>query len=574
MRYTRGVLHATLALSALAAVQAPGDLATGIPPARRADRVAVITIKGPIDGITLQSVERRVARAREAGADAIVLELDTPGGEMKATLDLCRLVKSECPPNTVAWVNPQAYSAGAILALAARRIIVHPSGVFGDAAPIQAIPGVGMMELPAAERAKLESPLLSEVIDSARRNHVDEQLVQAFVAVGVELWMLEDVQTGERVFVDRAEYRAVFGDDPPQTLTAATPPAASAPVKVRPRFTDLFQRLPNGAGAPPPPDSADRKARLEMEQSLPPSRPMLGAADRARWRLVTQIDSADRLLTLRAAEGMAAGLVDSLVADDRDLARYFGASRVDRYDETWSEELVWLLMSMPVRLVLVAVMIICFLVELAVPGFGIFGVVATLCLAVLVGTPFLVGLANWWQLVLMVGGLLMVALELVVLPGTLILGICGVVAILVGIGSTFVTSEFSTPAGQRELISGIAITFGVAVASSVVGGWLLRRLGGPWFMRRLVLQAEVAGVGMVSAAEADAMGGGGAGGPAGGPVVGSLGVAITSLRPAGKGEFNGRPYDVRSVDGFLDSGAAVRVVRRGPAEFEVEAVRE
>ena len=79
---------------------------------------------------------------------------------------------------------------------------------------------------------------------------------------------------------------------------------------------------------------------------------------------------------------------------------------------------------------------------------------------------------------------------------------------------------------------------------------------------------------MVSAAEADAMGGGGAGGPAGGPVVGSLGVAITSLRPAGKGEFNGRPYDVRSVDGFLDSGAAVRVVRRGPAEFEVEAVRE
>lgn len=85
---------------------------SAVPAYRQANTVAVLTIHGAIDGITLRSLERRVRQARADGADAIVFDLYTPGGKMDATLDICHLIRTEAPANTVAWINPQAYSAG------------------------------------------------------------------------------------------------------------------------------------------------------------------------------------------------------------------------------------------------------------------------------------------------------------------------------------------------------------------------------------------------------------------------------------------------------------------------------
>ena len=117
----------------------------------------------------------------------MVIELDTPGGELMATLELTNLIRSQAPANTIAWINPFAFSAGTILALSAREIITSPEATFGDAAPV-----TGLGPLPAAERAKIESPLLAEVTEAARRRTYDEKLVQAFVSVGIELWLLRD----------------------------------------------------------------------------------------------------------------------------------------------------------------------------------------------------------------------------------------------------------------------------------------------------------------------------------------------------------------------------------------------
>jgi membrane-bound serine protease (ClpP class) len=175
---------------------------TAVPAYRQANTVAVLTVHGPIDGITLRSLERRVRQAKADGADAIVLDIDTPGGALDSTLDICHLIRTESPANTVAWINPKAYSAGTIIALACREIVVGPNSAFGDAAPISPFGPI-----PITERAKVESPLLTEVIDSARTNHYDEKLVESFIGVGVELWMIEHKDTGERVFVDRAVVR-------------------------------------------------------------------------------------------------------------------------------------------------------------------------------------------------------------------------------------------------------------------------------------------------------------------------------------------------------------------------------
>ena len=57
------------------------------------------------------------------------------------------------------------------------------------------MPIAGLIELPPAERAKLEAPLLTEVVDSARRNGYDEKLVQSMVS---EMQTEEDVYSTPR----------------------------------------------------------------------------------------------------------------------------------------------------------------------------------------------------------------------------------------------------------------------------------------------------------------------------------------------------------------------------------------
>src|SRR5690606_8242157 len=111
-----------------------------IPAARQAKNVAVITIRGEINALVAQSFTRRLSLAQRAGADAIVVELDTPGGEVPAVLAITTALKSASTGNTVAWINPAAYSGGAVIAWACREIVAAPNASVGDARPIMPDP--------------------------------------------------------------------------------------------------------------------------------------------------------------------------------------------------------------------------------------------------------------------------------------------------------------------------------------------------------------------------------------------------------------------------------------------------
>jgi membrane-bound serine protease (ClpP class) len=190
---------AALAGSTAAWAQSPtAEPMRAVPAGRQAGRVAVLPITGPIDQVTLWSLERRMKAMQEGAYDALVIELDTPGGEVDATLDICLRLKSDAPANTVAWIHPKAYSAGTIIALACREIVVAPGSVFGDAAPISVMPGLGLQPLPAAERAKFESPILDELDAAAAKRGEDQRLLQAFVVTERELWLVERTSDGAR----------------------------------------------------------------------------------------------------------------------------------------------------------------------------------------------------------------------------------------------------------------------------------------------------------------------------------------------------------------------------------------
>ena len=537
-----------------------------VPAYRQANTVAVLVVHGPIDKVTLSSLERRIKRAIQEGAEAVVLDLDTPGGALEATLDICHLVRNDAPPNTVAWVNPKAYSAGTIIALACREIVVSPDAVFGDAAPISPFGQIAV-----TERAKLESPILSEVIDSARRNHYDEKLVQAFISVGVELWLIEHNDTGERIFVDRREYEMVMGDEPPSELTRVAPPptpAVSQPIS--PWFNTS---LPAAAAAEPDPDDREALQRqIELEQDRPSSRRVLAETDRGQWKHVMQVVSNDRLLVLRPSESAYYGLSAAVIADDEQLKAYFGARTVVRYDQSWSESLVQFLTNPIVRTVLLVIFVIALLIELAAPGLGVFGATAGVALLVVIGAPWLTGMAQWWEIVLIAVGLGLIAVELLVIPGFGVAGVSGAGCVLVGLIGTFVSDDLSTPAGQSDLLQGIAAILTALFAGGVGSWFLFRQVEMLPLLGRFVLKMEV---GPAVPGASGAMGLLESIGTVPLPLqAGDLGIAETDLRPAGRAEFDGRLVDVKSVGAYIERGARLRVVTVGPFGIEVEDANE
>ena len=558
-----------LALSlALAAEEEPAPPGAprpiAVPAYRQATQVAVLTIRGEVDGVTKRSLERRVAHAVKDGADAIVLEIDTKGGDLLSTLDICSLLKDPAitPPNTVAWIHSEAYSAGTIIALACREIIVAPNATFGDAAPIYGLPVVGLQQMQPAERAKIEAPILAEVIDSARRNHFDENLVQSFVSVGVELWLIEHIEGGQRIVVDRAEYEAIFGEGPPHQITPVTPakPAAG----VAPWFNTTIPQPDRSQGVTLTPEQI--RQQIEFQQQLPPSRPRLTESERGQWRLLTQVISSDRLLTVKTPEALYYGVAVSTIADDQQLKTFFAAQSLMRYERLWSESLVRTLVSWPVRIVLIVVFIIALFIELAVPGFGVFGATAGIALLVLIGAPWLAGMAQWWDIMLIAAGLILVAAEFFLIPGFGVAGVAGALCLFVGLIGTFVTGDLRTAQGQDELFTGIVSTL-TALLAAGIGIWLIsRQLSSFPLLSRLVLRTEVGGGGReksVGLLEAMA-------GPQRALQVGDRGVAETDLRPAGRGSFDGRMVDVQAPGQYIEKGSPIRVTSVGRYVIEVE----
>ena len=80
-------------------------------------------------------LERGLAEAEAAGAEAVIIEFSTPGGFLDAAT-ASRDAILGARVRTIAYVNREAYSAGALLAIACEQIFFAPGGVMGAATPM------------------------------------------------------------------------------------------------------------------------------------------------------------------------------------------------------------------------------------------------------------------------------------------------------------------------------------------------------------------------------------------------------------------------------------------------------
>ena len=122
-------------LGALAGVLLIGDLALSPVRATAAAPVDLITLEGVISPVTLRLVETALARARSDGAQALILQLDTPGGLERSMRAIAqRMLNAEVP--VIVYVAPtgaRAASAGVFLTMAAHVAAMAPATNIGAA---------------------------------------------------------------------------------------------------------------------------------------------------------------------------------------------------------------------------------------------------------------------------------------------------------------------------------------------------------------------------------------------------------------------------------------------------------
>lgn len=573
--------------------------------ARQATNVAIIPIRGEIDaeGVMATSVERRIGTAVRAGADAIVFEIDTPGGEIRSALRICNAIKKSPITNTVAWVNTDAYSAGALIAMACREIVVNDPASFGDAMPI-AIGRRGASAMKGEILKKMLPPVVAEVLDSARRHNKavghyewDEHLTKAIVANDVELWWVRNPTTGVEMAIDREEFEMLF----PGESTEGAPRLANAPGTGR--SSDEFPPIPgapatptaeNPIPAPPPtsekpaettsdgrpipaPPSGSEKLRdaavaVEERQSLPSTRPVLTAKDKGEWELVEKVLDGSAPAMLRAEDALRYNFAandtklvngeETLIPikNDADIQSFFGATNIRRLERSWSEGLVFYATAPWLRGVLIVALLIGLFVEMSHPGTIIGGAIALIALLALVGPPLIIGMANWWEVAAIFLGLLLLAAEVFVLPGFGVAGLAGIALLLLGLIGTFLpqgTGLFpNSPRGQSDLLWG-AVTILLAIATAGIGIFFLAKyLDMMPGLNRLVLKDPTTDPDADDVAVAKLLGP-----DLGAPArVGDIGTALTPLRPSGRVQIGEDVIDASAEVGFIDAGTKVKVV--------------
>ncbi len=150
--------------------------------------VVVVPLHGEVAPSLLAFLRRAVKTAENNGASAIVLDLDTYGGRLDTATDIVNALNHINIP-TYTFIDTNAGSAGALIAVATEHIYMAPTSAIGAAAPILSTGE----DLPATAKEKTISYWSALIRGSAIKNGHNPDLAEAFMNKDKE------VKIGDRV---------------------------------------------------------------------------------------------------------------------------------------------------------------------------------------------------------------------------------------------------------------------------------------------------------------------------------------------------------------------------------------
>ncbi|MEO6847303.1 MAG: NfeD family protein [Chthoniobacterales bacterium] len=421
--------------------------------------VVVVPLKGEIGDAQFFFLRRSLKAAEAAGASAYIIEMDTPGGKMSSAVKILNLLlKSSIP--TATYVDNNAGSAGALIALGTKSIYMAPVSAIGAAAPVLE----GGQDVPETLNSKIVSYYSGYFRSAAQRNGYNPEIAEAFI-------------------------------------------------------------------------DKDKEVKLGGVLIHPSGKPLTLSAQEA-----TRLYAGKPLF--------AKGIADSL-SDIVKQAGYAGV--IVKLEPSGFEKLALFITTLAPLFLLGGILGV--YLELKAPGFALAGFCAAICFLLFFAGHYIAGLTGYETAVVFVVGILLVGIEVFFFPGSFVMILSGLLLIM---GSLLFAMIDRYP-GQPFIPSAQALYWPVsnlamALLFSTIAIVLLARFFPdiPLFRRLVLRTPPSSGPSHVVAEE-------------GIPLLelGTEGVAITILRPAGKALFDGHLTDVVTDGSFIEKGERIRVVEAG-----------
>lgn len=279
-----------------------------------------------------------------------------------------------------------------------------------------------------------------------------------------------------------------------------------------------------------------------------------------RWETIETVKPAreeerDQYMTLSAERAQQLGLAESVAVSSDQVAERFGVapSAIKSIDGDLLERIADFLRDPWTSYLLIMVALTCLIIEIKMPGIGIFGVISAICFVLYFWSHSQFnGEIVWLALLLFCLGLVLLGIELFVLPGFGVCGVGGIVCILgalalIGVGQ-IPRSEgdwynFTSQIGYLLLGMFLAIVAAILIVHYTPHLPLMNQL--------LLKPGESGQEGTEGGTDMD---------DEAEELLGAIGVAATPLRPSGKMQYGDRFLDVVAEGGYITPGTRVQIV--------------
>jgi len=494
----RGLLAGEGTVADETAAEPTGTTAPSTPAApAKEPLIYVLKLNREVDHVMEIYVRRGLDQAEKAGAGLVVVELDTFGGLVTSAINISELLNASRIP-TVAWIHGKGISAGAMLTYACGDIVVSRGTAFGGAVVVGLTPE--QENSPVGEKYTRITAQQMRANAEAHGHYGEFAAAMTDVAIEIKYDDYANLMWSKGIILGVPKQYATDEDK-----------------GVGPRFV-----TPGGETTGEPPWQAYGKEYIVKKDEV------LHLTDR-------------EALFLRVAIGRVS-VIDKPAGDtaeaitDIDKFAAFRGARIVTVNSTWSETVAAFLSSPVVSILLLLGGIIGIATELKVPGFGFPGILGITCIALLFFGQMGAGAARWTDLILVVVGMILLGIELFLIPGFGIVGILGILAIVAGLFMMIVPNPpKDLPALPGDIMKAV-LMLAVSIIAGGVGILLLYYFVLPrtQFLGALVLTTAQGHAAGYHASEGTEL-------AEPEKLVGRIGIAKSTLRPAGRARMGGGP---------------------------------
>ncbi|HPR30996.1 MAG TPA: NfeD family protein [Prolixibacteraceae bacterium] len=272
-----------------------------------------------------------------------------------------------------------------------------------------------------------------------------------------------------------------------------------------------------------------------------------------------------KVLTFTAVEAMEHGFCEGIADNVDDLLKQANINNyvIEEYKPTRIDRIIGFLTNPIISGLLIMAIIGGIYFELQTPGIG-FPLIVSILAAIGYFAPlYLEGLAENWEIILFIVGLILIALEIFVIPGFGVAGASGILLAVIGLTLSLVNNirfNFEDVEGKSILVALLTVTVSLFLGF-ILSLWLGRKLF-------TATHGPLQGLALTSTQQKDE-------GFIGVDVkqlqmVGKTGIAYTVLRPSGKVRIDNDIWDAKAENSFIDKNQPIVVVRQEAGQLYVE----